>query len=455
MFLISKFEQDNCIISIVQNMAESAAICDNLGRPKMTLIEHNNYMRSSADSKLYGFNEITSETYDGYELGTEPYIWLNNGVRYMPLPRIASMADFVISDVVRNILAISPKFVLAGGSVAGLLRNNNFSDYDLFVISDKEEWEIIDKAVSYVKTIWPNDQVCMSKGLLQLTPDIQIILRPIPSIHSLLHGFDLPHCAFAYDGTKIYCTLLSIYCFVRQCILVNVEYNSTTFQKRIYKYLNRCYNIILYQFAEQQPLRITLGNYLQLNILNYNLISSFTIISNYYSASRSAYPFMRSLEGNIPEAAALYYVPERVSTGFEIDPIAPLLLIKLRTFIQYSCETRTLRQLLESLNIRPFEGTKEDLRRMVFNYIFSIGYGHWIRRQSKSVILKLFDYSTIVGIIKNKIKVFDAIDNLYDDFINALDQPANFWITDNPTGQYTMSRTPIEIKANNFYSIIV
>ena len=431
-----------------------------------TLIEHNDYMRGIADSELYDFDDITQETYEGYTLGCDRHIYLANGIKYKNMPRIESMDKFLIHEDVKNILALSSKFVLAGGSVTGMLRNDKFGDYDIFVISDEIDWDIIDAAVTYIKTAHPATKICIAKGLLQLTPNIQIILRSVPSIHSLIHGFDLPHCAFAYDGKRIYCTLLGIYCFVRQSILVVVEYNSSTFHKRINKYLDRDYNIILYRFPDSPPgtliKYIILGDYIRLSIYNNNLITQKDI---HYSGYTMGWNKHKSLLGEIlvnairerprwsTETTELYYAPTPIFTGYEIDPVAPFLHFKLRTFIEYTKEDRTVRKILASLNIAPYAGTKEDFRRLGFRYIFQISGGNWRVRHSRAFVLKALDYSTIQNLISEKIKLMDVLDSVFEEYQAALDQPALFWITENPSGQYTMSKHPITITAAEFYKV--
>lgn len=71
--------------------------------------------------------------------------------------------------------------------------------------------------------------------------ELQLILRAYPSISALLHGFDLGASAVAYDGETTWLTSLGAFAQVFSTNLVSPRYRSTTYEKRLVKYLARGY----------------------------------------------------------------------------------------------------------------------------------------------------------------------------------------------------------------------
>jgi hypothetical protein len=74
---------------------------------------------------------------------------------------------------------------------------------------------------------------------------IQIILRAFPSVSVLLHGFDVPACSVAYDGRRTYLTTLAAYAHVFGVNAVNPAYRSTTYETRLEKYFERGFALAL------------------------------------------------------------------------------------------------------------------------------------------------------------------------------------------------------------------
>lgn len=74
---------------------------------------------------------------------------------------------------------------------------------------------------------------------------IQIIFRLYKTRAEILHGFDLGSSAVGYSGSRLYFTALSKFCYEHMCNIVDTTRRSTTYEKRLMKYFNRDFEIIL------------------------------------------------------------------------------------------------------------------------------------------------------------------------------------------------------------------
>jgi hypothetical protein len=74
---------------------------------------------------------------------------------------------------------------------------------------------------------------------------VQVILRAYRSVSSILHAFDVPSAAVAYDGKEAYTTALGAYAHTFRANLVNPAYRSTTYEARLAKYFERGFALVL------------------------------------------------------------------------------------------------------------------------------------------------------------------------------------------------------------------
>lgn len=74
---------------------------------------------------------------------------------------------------------------------------------------------------------------------------IQLILRLYKTISEILHGFDLGCSAIGFDGKQLYFTSLSKFSYEYMCNIVDTTRRSTTYEKRLMKYFDRGFDIIL------------------------------------------------------------------------------------------------------------------------------------------------------------------------------------------------------------------
>ena len=160
--------------------------------------------------------------------------------------------------------------LIAGGFVSNfLLGNLNFnSDIDIFIYGLNEN-EVNDRLKKLMEQIIDNCtkeyysisriqrtelvttlifrrkhyRECPSSDLLKIK--FQIMHRLYKTKSEILHGFDLGSSAVGYDGKNIYLTSLSKFCYQNLVNIVDCSRRSTTYEKRLVKYYNRGFDIIL------------------------------------------------------------------------------------------------------------------------------------------------------------------------------------------------------------------
>lgn len=74
---------------------------------------------------------------------------------------------------------------------------------------------------------------------------LQIIFRLYKTISEILHGFDLGSSAVGFDGSVLYFTSMSKYCFENSINIVDTTRRSLSYEYRLTKYLNRGFEIVL------------------------------------------------------------------------------------------------------------------------------------------------------------------------------------------------------------------
>ncbi len=74
---------------------------------------------------------------------------------------------------------------------------------------------------------------------------VQIILRIYSSPSEILHGFDLGSSAVGFDDDRMYFTSLSKFAYEYNANILDTTRRSTTYERRLTKYLERGFNIIL------------------------------------------------------------------------------------------------------------------------------------------------------------------------------------------------------------------
>lgn len=172
--------------------------------------------------------------------------------------------------------------LVAGGCISNILMffDNDESDIDLFFYDMTEMEanlkveEILDTLSKYkkIKDISRND---FTITFFYEDKKIQIITRIFSSKSEILHGFDLGSSAVGFDGDNVYFTSLAKYSYINECNIIDTTRRSTTYEKRLIKYFNRGFDIIIpklkidnnYLYYELPFFIITLENESQNNKL--------------------------------------------------------------------------------------------------------------------------------------------------------------------------------------------
>lgn len=106
------------------------------------------------------------------------------------------------------------------------------------------------------KTIWYSDHdihvriIRNSSGLSVFIGQqlYQIIFRLYTSKSEILHGFDIGSSAVGFDGRNVYFTALSRFSYEFMCNIVDTTRRSTTYERRLQKYWDRRFDLILPDF---------------------------------------------------------------------------------------------------------------------------------------------------------------------------------------------------------------
>ena len=204
--------------------------------------------------------------------------------RVWPSPKPVSQEEYSLRFAleypeVARILPIE-NVVVAGGAAAWPLGEPGVKtgDVDLFVYGidpadTKKLWRKVDEVVSklFRATFSPDPahrrfllvREVLAPGILTVaafladherpssfvnpTPalKVQVVLRAYPSVTSILHAFDVPSCAVAFDGRRAYMTGLAAYAHLFRVNLVVPAYRSTTYEARLAKYFGRGFALAL------------------------------------------------------------------------------------------------------------------------------------------------------------------------------------------------------------------
>lgn len=226
---------------------------------------------------LFALNDIVPNEWD-YSMPT-----ISSG---KAIKLVRDMTDFIQAyNSLLPFVKCPSGFLIAGGAVSNLLsksksKSNRINDVDVFIYgvdvttatnmvdsyiellhtsykdylqeleeksdkSEKSKSKRNDKVITYdFKCIRNNNCVTVMFDSYV----IQIILRVYDNISQILHGFDLGSSAVGYDGKRLYFTSLSKVAYEYSCNILDTSRRSTTYERRLIKYFDRKFDIILPNF---------------------------------------------------------------------------------------------------------------------------------------------------------------------------------------------------------------
>lgn len=164
----------------------------------------------------------------------------------------------IIAKILRELTGV----VLCGGAaVWGLTNLSNAppNDFDLFMYGEiyetiEKKNTKIDKIIKILYGKYKELYIHQVNGVINIETikrrkaDIslkfQIILRDYYSISEIIHSFDIPCCAVAWDGTTTYMTQFAHWSNLHKIIVAMPKYRSHTYELRLMKYYNKGYAIL-------------------------------------------------------------------------------------------------------------------------------------------------------------------------------------------------------------------
>jgi len=148
---------------------------------------------------------------------------------------------------------------IAGGSVSRIILHHECGgdgtgDIDIFICG----YNSIDKAEKRIQrfigdlrkkkrilTLTRSEHAITLRLKNKLKNPVQLILRLYTTPSEVLHGFDLGSTMVGIWNNKVYTTKLGQFSIENHCNVLNLERRSTTYEYRLMKYANRCFDLVL------------------------------------------------------------------------------------------------------------------------------------------------------------------------------------------------------------------
>lgn len=365
--------------------------------------------------------------------------------------------------------------LIAGGAVSASLLRTKANDVDIFIyglsqedtmrkarqVCDHLQGQICtDECVVDEKTgECSNKNKCkhtLKKFKIARTPHTitvcnkyQIIcVRAYKSKHQILRGFDLGSCAVGFDGVDVLFTELGLFAYVYGYNIVDTTRRSTTYEKRLIKYLGRGFGIILPDLELEEIQDRNKSSNIEINrnfkfdvesVDGNKIVAKFPDYSTLHEEmdyQAFTYDVYHATRHNLRllykrgDASGLYY------TGQCVDDIFDSKIVK------------------ESIS-------KEVIKKIVDDMIVPNVHWHFIRTFlleryfSEAVVLNLFTNRKNKTVMKSIID--DLCDKLYRKLVRFIpnDLSKMEWITVNPGSQKQLcgSFNPIMEDPEEWYGI--
>lgn len=184
---------------------------------------------------IFKITNLKKKNYDGdhYHIaGKAPGFNKKKMIKKLKTRIPEDIYDFIVKN----------KIVVAGGIFSS---SSIFGpDIDLFIL-DENYNKLIDE---FCEIIFENgeERALYNRYTITFTDtDIQIVLRLYSSISEILHGFDIGASCIAFDGENFYTTSMGKFAYEYGYNIVDMSLRSTTYEKRLAKYFDRNFGIIL------------------------------------------------------------------------------------------------------------------------------------------------------------------------------------------------------------------
>ena len=396
---------------------------------------------------------------------------------------------------------LSHYICLAGGSISSLLQGMRFpirrktevKDFDFFIVNvphdDRQFLEklkdlfvsSINDVIGRVKLEWT---VC--HGVMTSTHDtdgdycrcenrispIQLILRPFPSISSLLHGFDLGSSCYALkDGSSLVTTTFGAVCFQNSMNLVHMPYCSKSYVHRLVKYCQRGYRIMAKGLEH-----VEIEHSLKMDALDFYVVPIDTSVNSHtfkiYERIRGGSEF------DLPERVIPDYMPLFVEKKNNLISELTRVLNQASHKDQKGDQKMKLHRHVAMMD----NPSGQDLSRYDMGAYIREGKDkimEMIKRSSSDKLFRLerrTDHSQLLDLIVShmELKIGDDLslsdmngivnhinENCWESILKVIEssniEEVDFWITENVNSQkhhFTTTIHPIhDMTADDFYSL--
>jgi len=232
-------------------------------------------MKKAKSSKLYPLESINFDKNWDYSLPT-----LYSNTADINKKQLIITQPHFDSEFKRRYGAYLSNFdysnlLIAGGSISAIITNKEYdNDLDIFVygLTKNQANEKLRKVINSIAESYKQSLVSSYKSqnlseieqhnkfateakivnirnkncvTMKLGKTIQIIFRLYKSIDEILYGFDLGSCAVGYDGKNLYFTEHAKESYEYFINKVDPSRRSTTYERRLLKYQNRGFLIVL------------------------------------------------------------------------------------------------------------------------------------------------------------------------------------------------------------------
>lgn len=120
----------------------------------------------------------------------------------------------------------------------------------------------------------------------ELMHPVQVVLRLYPNISAVLHGFDHGGCCVATDGKELWFTSLGLYAFTHRAIIIDLDKRRSSYEKRLCKYSNRGFRLIMPNLDLSQAKLPIMLPYLYISGMPHDINAD----ANYLNATRVTLP---------------------------------------------------------------------------------------------------------------------------------------------------------------------
>ena len=208
--------------------------------------------------------------------------------------------------------------LLAGGAACTLFLHkstSNIKDYDLFFygLNDVELNKKLTRILSLYKIQDNNVLFERSKYVVTIYTwinlqmyTIQIILKQYQTCEEILYSFDVDSSCIGYNGLNFVYTRRFIYAYTYMMNTVNFDRLSTTYEYRLFKYLNRGFSIYIPDFDMKNI------NYENIKIIHNRIILDkitkfFSSIHRPYEPSHDYVHVLKYIEQKHKKRIAIWY----------------------------------------------------------------------------------------------------------------------------------------------------